>query len=675
MGLRRSLDDYKRNKETKDVFPGERRTQRGQFTGSTQRLIHVDSVGSIQDYSYPLSGLYGITSSRFGVRVDGTNKWFDTRDSSSQTLHEGDTFVETIHSFETFDIVQRDFTEELSHVTAFELRGEAPDCLEIVGFVEFNPEGQEGRIGQLIHKDEIVELYHNQEHDYLGASTELEITPQVMEKFDEILAEEPRSFPRKGESETYEGSRLTGGVSFRTELKNGRTTIVTTLSDVENQSQVASLDRLTDLTQRYREPSQILTATQQSGTTPDGADQIVETDLHVLDLLSAPTGARIAGPDFDPHYQYSGGYGYTWFRDDGEISTFLLEADERLDLGIEERHRKSAQFYLQTQLNDGRWPHRVWPMNGRLAPGWANGHIEGSETQYQADQTASVLVFLAEYLSMYCDSLSEGIVQDIENALKSGVEGMDISLETDGLPTVCENAWENMNGRFTHSAAKFLHAYSAIATAPLSEDIRDHAAMRARQIYDALEMMWSPDEGIYGIRLIDGKLDERVDSTTFALTDAHLAYDDVNSVGEDRRYRLATHLGTAFETLWRETDNIRGLARFEEDTWRQRDQTREKVWTVSTGWGAYAAEKAVRLFSAPSNQFDPVMWSDRLFAEIDFSGTLCLPSGYLPEQFFDSGTPDSATPLGWSHAIRLATYAARDTRSAESVLEHTSSER
>jgi len=42
------------------------------------------------------------------------------------------------------------------------------------------------------------------------------------------------------------------------------------------------------------------------------------------------------------------------------------------------------------------------------------------------------------------------------------------------------------------------------------------------------------------------------------------------------------------------------------------------------------------------------------------AGTLCEPTSYLPEQFFDDGTPDSATPLGWPHAIRLATVALLD---------------
>ena len=45
-------------------------------------------------------------------------------------------------------------------------------------------------------------------------------------------------------------------------------------------------------------------------------------------------------------------------------------------------------------------------------------------------------------------------------------------------------------------------------------------------------------------------------------------------------------------------------------------------------------------------------------------GPLSTAGGYLPEQLFDDGTPDSARPLGWSHAIRLATVAALVDRDA-----------
>jgi len=661
MVFRRSLEDYKRNADITDAFPGERRTQQGRFTGSDHRLVHIDLNGQIRDFSHPLCGLHGIASSRFGIRVDETVRWFDSCEHAEQTYQAEKTAVETAHDVGGYTIRQLDTTIGLSHVTSFEVVGNLSSEPEIVGFMEFVPDGQEGQVGQLVHDDEIIEVYHDKEHDYLGASTDLSsITPEILEGFDDILADEPTSFPRLAEADGYEGSRLTGGVSFSAQLDDGQTTIVNSLTDITDQSRADSLAAINERTQRHAKSSDPREAVNHESPWMV-EDELVAVDLHVLDLLSAPTGARIAGPDFDPHYQYSGGYGYTWFRDDGEIATFLLQADKTLGLNLDDGHRRSARFYLQTQLDDGRWPHRVWPRNGRLAPGWANGHIEGDDRHYQADQTASALVFLAEYLS-YRESISEPFHAELRDALARGVDGLDASIETDGLPAACENAWENMNGRFTHTTAKFLHAYSAIADAPCDPDIRDHAAEQADMLYEALETMWVSEDSIYALRLHDGTLDARVDSSTFALIDAHLAYDVIADIDADRRQRLAMHLKTGFDRLWTETDNIRGLQRFESDTWRRCTQNSEKVWTVSTGWGAHAAEKAERLFRDTDGSFDSAAWSDRLFDEIAPGGSLCLPSGYLPEQFFNSGVPDSATPLGWSHAIRLATYAARENR-------------
>ena len=174
--------------------------------------------------------------------------------------------------------------------------------------------------------------------------------------------------------------------------------------------------------------------------------------------------------------------------------------------------------------------------------------------------------------------------------------------------------------------------------------------------------MWAPDDGIFAVRLEDNELDTRVDSTTFSLVDAYLAYARVGEIDDRRFSQLDAHLAATFERLWRETEAVRGLKRFEGDTWRREGREDGKIWTVSTGWGAYAAERSRRLFSSYEHGTDFEGWAARLFSEISPAGSLCLPSGYLPEQFFDSGDPDSATPLGWSHAIRLATYAARTGR-------------
>ena len=119
----------------------------------------------------------------------------------------------------------------------------------------------------------------------------------------------------------------------------------------------------------------------------------IRTDLRVMDLLSSPSGGRIAAPEFDPFYENSGGYGYVWFRDDASVSRHLLEAGDRLGMETTGILSESAEFLCERQLADGTWPHRVWATDGSLAPGWANAKVEHNEDspEYQGDPTRPAL--------------------------------------------------------------------------------------------------------------------------------------------------------------------------------------------------------------------------------------------------------------------------------------------
>jgi len=175
-----------------------------------------------------------------------------------------------------------------------------------------------------------------------------------------------------------------------------------------------------------------------------------------------------------------------------------------------------------------------------------------------------------------------------------------------------------------------------------------------------------PERGCYALReTLHGEIDDRLDSATLALASAHRTYDALaedGAVDDDRLDRLVSHVETVVDGLAHETDEIAGLIRYEGDGWRRGDQESEKVWTVSTAWGANACAELAVLLDAHDDSRAAGM-ADRardLLAHVSPGGSLCEPTGYLPEQFFDDGTPDSATPLGWPHAIRLATVALLD---------------
>jgi len=668
--LRDALDDFKESSGTTTRFPGERRTISGRFSGDGRRLIHVDG-GNLRDFGYPLSGLTGIERSRFGLRVDGQPFWFDEMDSV-QEYHEATTLVETTHGTPFGPVTQLDLTVGDAHLTRFDT-AEANfggSHAELITYVSLAPEGQDSQVGQLHHED-VVEVYHQREHDFVSSTTGFAgVRGQIPVAFEDLLDEEPTEYPRPASDHRYSEDRLSGDLICSLPLHEASTTLITLLTDRTETDREAALDRLGELREEFDSSDafkQAATAALPTAAREDNSETLRESvgaDVRVLSLLRGETGLRIAGPNFDHYYRYSGGYGYTWFRDDAEISRFVLESDHHFDLGLGNWHAESARAYCETQRDDGSWPHRVWPHNGALAPGWANAKLEaGSDDDYQADQTGSVIAFLANYYAsgIEDDDLEARVVDTLEAALES----LDGTLEADGRPMVCQNAWEDSTGRFAHTTATFLEAYSALAATDL--DIADHAHEQARRVYEAINHLWLDDRGIFALREHGGGgLDRRADSATLALVGAHRAYDKIEDVDDYRLDQLNSHTHTIIKALWHdpEESKIAGLFRYEGDGWRQAHQDHEKIWTVSTGWGANAAAQLGALLADHDDEraVEAAARARELLELVLPGGVLCEDTSYLPEQFFDTGEPDSATPLGWPHALRLATVALMDER-------------
>lgn len=632
------------NRSDAGRFPGERRTTTGRFTGTDGRLVHVAPDGRLGDFGYPLCGLEGIERARFGLEVGGEVVWPDPERSSQRYLGDS-TAVETVHGTDHGTLTRLDVATGRAHLTRAtidptpEVAGEE---LALSVAATFRPDGRKRRVGQL-HLEDWVEIYHADERDYLGARPGFADLEGRTELPPDVRAE-------RVEGDHNEEDKLTGTVVGTVPFEEGTAAVASLLTDGRSPAR-ERIDELLGLgAGGIRRVGREGLPSIDEGSPWTG---IVADDLRVLSLLSAGTGLRIAGPDFDRRYLYSGGYGYTWFRDDAEIAGALLAADRRLDLGLDDWHRRSAAQYVALQRADGSWPHRVWPRDGALAPGWANARLEdGDDRDYQADQTASVLAFLAAYRRAGFDA------DGLDPCLAAGRASLDSTLADDGRPVPCQNAWEDMTGRFTHTAATFLEAYGELAAT--ESDAAEGAAERAATVHDAIDDLWLPDRGCYALREeLDGDLDPRYDSATFALPAAHRAFDSVGSIGERRLDRLVSHVEATLEGLTRETGALGGVVRYEGDEWRRNGQDGEKVWTVSTAWAADACAHLAVLLDDRGDSRAPrfARRARELLALIEPEGPLCEPTGYLPEQFFDDGTPDSATPLGWPHAVRTATVA------------------
>jgi glucan 1,4-alpha-glucosidase len=684
MRLRTVLNEYKRDRDGR--FPGELPTVAGAFSGHGDRLVHVDGDGALRDDSSSLSGLYGIDRSRFAIEAGGETRWFDDLDPVRQHYYRETSLVETEYNAGSYTIHQYDLTLGRAHVTHVELRGAIPTDAHLTAFLTFAPEGRETRVGRLIHESggpydtQAVEVFHRTEHDYVTASTGLDdVRAQVPERFDELLSADAFDLPREAALDRYEDTHLSGDIIVSAPLeregRGARTTLVTQLSDhaeVEREEALADLRHCAlshtsadDIRAAARERAEVVV--------PESAprQQTVRADLRVLSLLTAPSGAHVAAPEFDPFYTHSGGYGYTWFRDEAECARHLLRSDELLGLDSQSELAALATFFCGTQLDDGSWPHRVWAIDGSLAPGWANARIEGTDgVEYQADQTASVVSFLATLLAEHEPDLSPALTGRIRRSIRAGVDALDESLERDGLPQPCQNLWENMIGRFTHTTATFLQAYATVAAAPVDANLADRAESRADAVFEGLDHLWDDDRDVYALRSHGGELDARLDSGTFALVEAFAAYDRIHGLPSAAISRLETHLETTFEGLYREPiagdDGVAGLVRFEDDSWRSADQDGEKLWSVSTAWGAHAAAEFAALLDAHDRPTDAERFRSRatdLYELLSLTGPFGTDAGYLSEQIFDDGTPDSATPLAWSHAMRLrltGTLAAAD---------------
>ncbi|RLM76619.1 glucan 1,4-alpha-glucosidase, partial [Halorubrum sp. Atlit-8R] len=197
-----------------------------------------------------------------------------------------------------------------------------------------------------------------------------------------------------------------------------------------------------------------------------------------------------------------------------------------------------------------------------------------------------------------------------------------------------------------------------LALSDLDSALTDRDASRAREVYEGIDRLWSEGRDCYALRVADGELDDRYDSAALALASAHRTYDRLEAVDDDRLDRLVHHVESVFDGLWHDPDDseVKGLVRFEGDDWRMREQSSEKVWTVSTAWGANTGVELAALLAAHDDDRAGT-FADEGRALLDLvlpDGPLCTDEGYLAEQFFDVGTPDSATPLGWPHALRLA---------------------
>jgi len=381
-------------------------------------------------------------------------------------------------------------------------------------------------------------------------------------------------------------------------------------------------------------------------------------------LISKKTGMPIAAPEYeDPFNPYvsSGGYAYCWFRD---ALKKLQNFPDFFEKFLETFLRKKYEIV----------PHRVWAFDGSLAPGWANGHLTYTPWNYQSDQLATFVTVLANYLNIY--------QQIEEKKIKLFIKLLERLLERsykNGIPLICQNCWEDHIGIFSSTTGNYLQAF--LSSEKVLEELGfsklySKIKKRRKRLLNDLKIFWKngafrfylnfPKEIYCNVSTLQelskidykkGKLIKELDSATFELIKGLINY-DINKFAE----KILSHLEKAapslmlrekpfkFLGLWKKTNKIEGLIRYQKDVWRRNPgKYPEKVWSVSTLEGAETFLLASKKFFELG---DKDLAKD-LFKRGYYLFSLFSKQPLLAEQYYDDGTPDSAIPLGWSHAQRF----------------------
>ncbi len=394
-----------------------------------------------------------------------------------------------------------------------------------------------------------VEAYHRSEHDFIGVSTELDtVAGQIPERFSELVDDDPVSFPRDTGARRYEDTTLTGGVLLSAPFVDGGVTLTTLRRTRTTPTAIGAVDHRPAGERPLHFGD---TARSRPGT---AAMDRARRDAEPGERRRRPPGplaafgrerGRIAAPDFDPYYATSGGYGYTWFRDDAEISAFLLEADGTFDLGLDSWHQRSAEFYCRTQQPDGSWPHRVWPGDETLAPGWANARLESGSTPTTRPTRPRASPASSRRIS--------GPASRPTRSASKPRSGAPSRASTTRWPTTASPSPARTPGRTCRVGSRTPLRRSCTPTRPLRARPSRHAPrprpVAGRDGVVFADALWTGDR--YALRERDGTVDNRLDSATLALPAACRVAAEAIDLPAETRDRLYTHVETTLDGLER----------------------------------------------------------------------------------------------------------------------------
>lgn len=376
----------------------------------------------------------------------------------------------------------------------------------------------------------------------------------------------------------------------------------------------------------------------------DGAsDDLVRSAMLAVDSMTDASGAVLAGPEVDPDFLRSGGYGFVWSRDLAMIVRAMLAA------GRTEPAAAALRWLAATQGPDGIWPQRQWT-DGSPAACWG----------VQLDETGAVLHAFGVAHDLLGDA---GLDVELWPAMQAGADALvRFRDRVTGLPLPSVDLWEERTGTHAFTVAACAAGLRAAADAARRHDAPD-AAVRWDEAADAMvaglhEHFWDDARG----RFLRSRWVGRPDGggaplpDDFRAPDGHVigrfrSVDDRDPVVDVSLLGLSDPFGVvapddprmvatadAVERSLRTPDG--GLLRYEDD-----DYVGGNPWVLTALWLGTARRAAG----------DGGAELERALAWADARQT---GTGLLPEQVdVTSGAPRWVVPLTWSHAMVLLAHA------------------
>jgi glucoamylase len=369
--------------------------------------------------------------------------------------------------------------------------------------------------------------------------------------------------------------------------------------------------------------------------------------LSLLDLYDESAGTFIAAPEFDPGFQYSGGYGYCWPRDAAHSALVAAE------LGFAGQARRFFEWCADTQLADGHWYQRYW-MEGTEGPSWCVRQHE-----IQLDQTCAVLHAAGRFARMLGEEEAASFIRRFLPTAKRAAEAIVRHVDEKGLHKQSSDLWECSQGSFAYTNAAVVAALREVQ-AIFRLDVPELGRIRAALI----ERLYDP-EGNRWARRIDpeGRVDWTADSSCLGLIEPWELLDLDHP--QERSLALKT-IDFVERMLMRDIRGGRAVLRFENESYMGGG-----TGCVNTLWLAQCHLKLAGVL-AGDERVSRVNQAKALLHTVLANTN---PVGQLPELIPNTdGFAYWAAPHGWASAlliqcVHLLDALARDDRQTQAAWE------